>query len=123
MIYHFAALSHWPADPDLPYAPPTLAVDGTVHGSPTEEAVLMIVERFHQDTDGVVLVVDETRLGVPVEWVTPPARSPLARLPGHRTARIRGPLDRDAVVRLLDVVRGEDGRGPSLVGRDGSPTG
>ncbi|MEV8403188.1 DUF952 domain-containing protein [Streptomyces niveus] len=120
MLYHFAVLENWLADPDLPYAPPSLARDGSVHASPTREAVLKAVERFHQDTSGLVLVIDETRVDVPVEWVAPPANSPMAHEPGFRTARLRGPLNRDAVVQVMDIVRAEDGRDWGLIARDGS---
>lgn len=120
MLYHFAVLENWLADPDRPYAPPSLARDGTVHASPTEGAVLKAIARFHQDTAGLVLVIDETRVDVPVEWVAPPANSPMAHEPGFRMARLRGPLNRDAVVRLMDVVRAEDGQDWALIARDGS---
>ncbi|MET9554364.1 DUF952 domain-containing protein [Streptomyces sp. NPDC006645] len=120
MLYHFAVLENWLAEPDRPYAPPSLARDGSVHASPTREAVLKAVARFHQDTAGLVLVIDETRLDVPVEWVTPPPDSPMAQEPGFRTARLRGPLNRDAVVQLLDIVRPEAGRDWGLIARDAS---
>ncbi|TFI27234.1 DUF952 domain-containing protein [Streptomyces sp. 4R-3d] len=120
MLYHFAVLENWLADPDLPYAPPSLARDGSVHASPTREAVLKAVERFHQDTSGLVLVIDETLVDVPVEWVAPPAHSPMAHEPGFRMARLRGPLNRDAVVQVMDIVRAEDGRDWGLIARDGS---
>lgn len=125
MLYHFAALPNWLAEPDRPYAPPSLARDGSVHCSPTPEAVLKAVARFNKDTPGLVLVIDETRVDVPVERVAPPANSPMAHEPGFRMARLRGPLNRDAVVQLMDVVRGEggrDGEGWRLVERDGSAT-
>ncbi|MFD3522343.1 DUF952 domain-containing protein [Streptomyces sp. NPDC058653] len=122
MLYHFATLENWSADPDRPYAPPSLATDGTVHCSPTEEAVLMAVARFHRETAGVVLAIDETRVDVPVERVAPPAHSPLAARPGFRMARLRGPLNRDAVVQVMDIVRGQDGEDWALVARDGSAT-
>ncbi|MET4921749.1 DUF952 domain-containing protein [Streptomyces sp. PSRA5] len=120
MLYHFAVLENWLADPDRPYAPPSLARDGTVHCSPTEAAVLKAVARFHEDTPGLVLVVDETRVDVPVEWVPPPAHSPMAHEPGFRMARLLGPLNRDAVIQQMDVVRAEDGRDWGLIARDGS---
>ncbi|MFI6085275.1 DUF952 domain-containing protein [Streptomyces sp. NPDC051217] len=122
MLYHFAVLENWLADPDRPYAPPSLARDGSVHCSPTEEAVLMAVARFNQDTAGVVLAIDETRVDVPVDRVAPPAQSPLAQRSGFRMARLRGPLNRDAVVQVMDIVRGQDGEGWALVARDGSAT-
>lgn len=122
MLYHFAVRENWLADPDRPYAPPSLAKDGTVHCSPTEEAVLKAVARFHQDTDGLVLVIDENRVDVPVDWVAPPAYSPMAHQPGFRMAQLRGPLNRDAVIQLMDVVRAEDGQDWGLTARDGSTT-
>ncbi|MEV0780684.1 DUF952 domain-containing protein [Streptomyces sp. NPDC050433] len=122
MLYHFAVLDNWLADPDRPYAPPSLASDGSVHCSPTEAAVLKAVARFHQETAGLVLVIDEARVDVPVDWVPPPAHSPMADQPGFRMARLRGPLNRDAVVQLMDAVRTDDDQGWELVARDGSAT-
>ncbi|MET9518024.1 DUF952 domain-containing protein [Streptomyces sp. NPDC002994] len=120
MLYHVVALGDWLADAQLPYAPASLVKDGSVHCSPNEEAVLAVATRFHGGVAGplVALLIDETRLDAPVKWVTPAPGSPLAQAPGALFPRVLGPVNRDAVVGLMEIVRDEDGRAQELVPRD-----
>ncbi|WP_330328534.1 hypothetical protein OHS33_01465 [Streptomyces sp. NBC_00536] len=65
-------------------------------------------------------VLDEDRLGARLDWVPPAPGSPLSGRPGTLLSRVRGPLDRAAVVGLLDIVRDGDGRATALVPRPGA---
>ncbi|MGW0533162.1 DUF952 domain-containing protein [Streptomyces sp. NPDC003032] len=119
MIYHVAALDDWLSDPELPYAPGSLAKDGSVHCSPDEEAILAAATRFHSRTAGplVALLIDERKLGAEVKWVAPAAGSPLAQGPAVLFPRVLGPVNRDAVVGLMEIVRDDDGGARELVPR------
>ncbi|MBT2488037.1 DUF952 domain-containing protein [Streptomyces sp. ISL-96] len=120
MLYHVVALGNWLADAHLPYAPASLAKDGSVHCSPSEEATLAAATRFHGGVTGplVALLIDETRLDASVKWVAPAPGSPLAQAPGALFPRVLGPVNRDAVVGLMEIVRDEDGRARELVPRN-----
>ncbi|MFE2877597.1 DUF952 domain-containing protein [Streptomyces roseus] len=113
-----APLAHWQAQPDRPYAPASLARDGTVHCLSAQETVLASATRFHRDTTGrlVALVIDRSRLGAPVEWTSPAPGSPLDGT-GLLFPRIRGPVDRAVVVGIREIVR--DGQGRALELRTG----
>ncbi|KOV57410.1 DUF952 domain-containing protein [Streptomyces sp. MMG1121] len=119
MLYHVVALDVWLADPDRPYAPPSLAKGGSVHCAVNEEAVLAAANRFHRQAAGplVALLIDETRLDAPVEWVVAKPESPSPKKPGTPIPCVRGPINRRAVVGLMDVARDDEGRALALVPR------
>lgn len=120
MIYHVAALDDWLANPDLPYAPASLAKDGSVHCAPNEEAILAAATRFHSRAAGplAALVIDERKLDAEVEWVAPAAGSPLAQVPEVLFPRVLGPVNRSAVVGLMEIVRDDVGSARELVPQD-----
>lgn len=117
-------LSDWLADPELPYAPASVTVDGFVHCCSSTQALLAIVSRCHRHKPGplVALGIDEEKLDSPVERVAPPPGSPLAQLPGTLLVRVRGPVNRSAVVTVRDIVRDHEGRARDLVARELPPT-
>jgi uncharacterized protein (DUF952 family) len=102
MIFHLAPLDAWTAEPGLPYAPASLATDGYVHCSADRATVLAIADRLYRDIPGTLLAVefDEKAL-------TPEVRHEGDS--GGRYPHVYGPLDRAAVVRCWEVVRGADG--------------
>ncbi len=118
MIYHAAPLERWLADPERPYAPPTLHKDGSVHCSPSTEALLASVTRFLSGVEGplVALLIDEARLDAPVSWEEPAAAAP-SGAPAVPMPRIRGPVNRGAVVDVLEIARDDDGRARELLRR------
>lgn len=117
MIYHVVALGDWLADPDLPYVPASLVRDGSVHCAPDEGAVLAAATRFHRAAAGplVALLIDETKLDAGVKWVAPAVGSPLAQLPETLFPRVVGPVNRNAVVALMEIVRDDEGIAQELV--------
>ncbi|MER8002258.1 DUF952 domain-containing protein [Streptomyces sp. NPDC095613] len=116
MIYHIVPRSEWQARPDHPYAPASLTDDGFVHCSPDEETSLAIVNAFYRTAPKplLALVIDEDRLGVRVEWekaapVPPPGVAESVVFP-----HVYGPVDRDAVTRILEIAWDEQGRATGL---------
>lgn len=113
MLYHAVSLQNWLAEPHRPYSAATLRTDGTVHCSASEEALLAVVSRFLRQVDGplLALLIDETRLDAPVSWEAAVGAPSSAVL----VPRIRGPVNRSAVVALREIERDGDGRARRLV--------
>lgn len=116
MIYHAVPLADWSADPDRPYAPASLAEEGFVHCSPDEATTLAVVNAFYRDAPRplLALLLDETRLGARTEWEAPVPVPPPGVADGTLFPHVFGPLDRDAVVRVMEVRWDEDGRAAGL---------
>ncbi|MFD3543463.1 DUF952 domain-containing protein [Streptomyces sp. NPDC058662] len=107
MIFHLVPLTDWTADPDAPYAPPSLAAEGFVHCSADRATALAIADARYRDVRGTLLAVelDEAAL-------LPDVRREGAS--GDRYPHVLGPLNRDAVIRVWQVVRGSSG-GPAAL--------
>lgn len=105
-LLHLVPASDWTAEPDHPYAPASLEAEGFVHCSPDVATTLAVATAFYSDAPRPLLVLhlDESRLRAPVVReaavpVPPPGVGDDVLFP-----HVRGPLDRDAVVRVQQVV-------------------
>ncbi|MER7736311.1 DUF952 domain-containing protein [Streptomyces erythrochromogenes] len=98
MIFHIVPLADWTAAPELPYAPPSLDSEGFVHCSADRATVLDIAETHYRALPGTLLAVelDEDALTAEVRREGDSA---------GRFPHVFGPLNRDAVVRVWEVVR------------------
>ncbi len=105
MIFHIVPLSDWSASPELPYAPASLASEGFVHCSADRPTVLAIAGSHYREVPGPLLAVelDEAALTAEVRRTGGP---------GDPYPHVHGPLNRDAVVRVWEVVR-TPGGGPA----------
>ncbi|MFI0776406.1 DUF952 domain-containing protein [Streptomyces sp. NPDC021212] len=119
-IQHVVPLDEWNAHPDGAYAPASLTEEGFVHCSPDEETTLAIVNAFYQDAPKplLTLVLDVDRLVSRCIWeaaapVPPPGVAKSTLFP-----HVYGPLDRDAVARVLEVEWDDQGRATGLKERD-----
>ncbi|MFJ5549190.1 DUF952 domain-containing protein [Streptomyces sp. NPDC093225] len=116
MIYHAVPLADWSADPDSPYAPASLEEEGFVHCSPDEPTTLAVVNAFYREAPRplVALVIDEARLTSRVE-AEAAVPAPPPGVPGDTLfPHVFGPLDRAAVVRVLEVRWDAEGRATGL---------
>ncbi|MFF5706283.1 DUF952 domain-containing protein [Streptomyces sp. NPDC012794] len=97
MIFHIVPLAAWSAAPGSPYTPGSLASEGFVHCSADRATVLALVESRYRETPGTLLAVelDEAALTAEVRRTGP----------GDRYPHVHGPLNRDAVLRVWEVVR------------------
>ncbi|MFJ3882095.1 DUF952 domain-containing protein [Streptomyces sp. NPDC090077] len=97
MIFHIAPLADWSAAPESPYAPASLAAEGFVHCSADRPTVLAIAGSHYRGVPGVLLAVelDEAALTAEVRRTGP----------GDPYPHVHGPLNRDAVLRVWEVVR------------------
>ncbi|WP_274564856.1 DUF952 domain-containing protein [Streptomyces spiramyceticus] len=116
MIYHVVTLGDWNALPDHAYEPASLAEDGFVHCAPDEATTLAIVNAFYRTAPRplLVLLLDEGRLTSRVEWeeavpAPPPGAAEVTLFP-----HVFGPINRDAVERILEIQWDEDGRATGL---------
>jgi uncharacterized protein (DUF952 family) len=116
MIYHVVPLDEWNADPGRPYAPASLAEDGFVHCSPDEETTLTVVNAFYRTAPRplLALLLDEGRLTARCVWEAAVPAPPPVVAEGTLFPHVFGPVDRDAVVRVLEVRWDEEGRATGL---------
>jgi uncharacterized protein (DUF952 family) len=99
-----------------PYAPASLAEEGFVHCSPDEATTVAVVNAFYRDAGRPlrVLVLDEDRLTSRVEWEAADPAPPPGVSGDVSFPHVYGPLDRQAVVRVLEVVWDGEGRATGL---------
>lgn len=116
MLYHIVPLADWNADPGRPYAPASLAGEGFVHCSPDEATTLAVVNAFYRTARRplLALLLDEERLTATVQWEEPVPVAPPGVSEDVRFPHVFGPLDRDAVVRIMEVRWDEEGRATGL---------
>ncbi|MGW0827726.1 DUF952 domain-containing protein [Streptomyces sp. NPDC002845] len=116
MIYHIVPLDEWNTGPDQPYAPASLAEEGFVHCSPDEQTTLAVVNAFYCTGPRplLALLLDEHRLTARCVWEAaapaPPPGVPESTLFPH----VFGPINRDAVERVLEVRWDDEGRATGL---------
>jgi uncharacterized protein (DUF952 family) len=109
-IYHIVARDEWEAAQAAgAYVPASLTTQGFMHCS-TREQVLETANRFFRGQDGLVLLCIE------VASLRAPLRYEHSDMPGHTAdaegalfPHIYGPLDPDAVVRVLPLPARADG--------------
>ena len=116
MIYHVVTSAEWNARPEQPYAPASLPEDGFVHCSPDEATTLAVVNAFYRDAPRplLVLLLDEGRLTAKCVWEAAVPAPPPGIAEGTLFPHVFGPLDRDAVERILEVRWDEEGRATGL---------
>lgn len=111
MIYHAVPLSEWSAKTDRPYAPSSLAEEGFVHCSPDEATTLAVVNAFYRSAPRplLVLCLDEDRLTARVEHEAAAPAPPPGVAEDTLFPHVFGPVNRDAVERILEVEWDEEG--------------
>ncbi|GGX22863.1 DUF952 domain-containing protein [Streptomyces chryseus] len=116
MIYHVVPVDDWTAFPDRPYVPASLAEDGFVHCSPDEVTTLAVVNAFCRSAPRplLVLCIDEARLTARVEREEAAPAPPAGVAEGTAFPHVFGPVNRDAVERVLEIRWDEDGRASGL---------
>jgi uncharacterized protein (DUF952 family) len=111
VIYHITSQNDWQAAQAAgEYRAPSLATEGFIHCS-TLSQVLPVAENFYQGQSGLVaLVVDPAQLSSDLKWEPPSGGTPPPGVPdGELFPHIYGPINFDAVVRVLDLESNSDG--------------
>ncbi|MER7493551.1 DUF952 domain-containing protein [Streptomyces pharetrae] len=116
MIHHVVPAADWAAAPAGPYAPASLDEDGFVHCSPDDRVTLAVADAFYRAASRPLLVLDldEARLTAPCVWEEAAPVPPPGVPEGTRFPHVYGPLDRDAVVRVREIVWDARGRATGL---------
>lgn len=100
-IYHITARTAWENTADL-YKHPSLEQEGFIHFS-TANQVAQTANRFYHDQDDLILLcVDTGLLNAEVRWVYAPDRR-------EKFPHVHGPVQREAVRRVLPLTRDENG--------------
>lgn len=99
VAHHLVPRDVWDAaDPDAPWAPPSLATEGFVHLSFPDQVDATVTRHFPPDADLVVLTVDLDRLTCDVLVEDTTGR-------GEPFPHAYGPLDRDAILEAVPYDR------------------
>ncbi|RAG83226.1 DUF952 domain-containing protein [Streptacidiphilus pinicola] len=108
MLFHLTPLDAWLEHPDRPYSTPSLALEGFIHCSADEEQALVAANARFRSTRVplMVLLIDEAVLDAPVRWEE--AKD------GGTYPHVYGPVNRAAVVGMLEARRDTEGRWASL---------
>jgi uncharacterized protein (DUF952 family) len=116
MILHLAPLDDWLEAPDRPYAAASLATEGFIHCSPDERTALAVANALFVEVNGplMVLLIDEDALDSAVRWEAPDGPPPPGAAEDVLFPHIYGSVNRSAVVGMLEVRRGADGRWASM---------
>lgn len=111
VILHLTARSDWQAAQAAgAYTAPSLESEGFIHCS-TGTQIASVANRFYAGRHGlVVLVIDPARLRAELRWEPPAHPGPVeAAATGELFPHVYGPIDLQAVVRVIDWEPGPDG--------------
>ena len=93
------------------YAAPSLEKDGFIHGSTLRQLLPVAGMFFRGQKDLVVLEIDPKRLTSELRWEPPAGGTAPPGVPeGDAFPHIYGPINLDAIVRVLDLLVGADGK-------------
>ena len=105
-IYHLVTPALWEADSDKDYRADSLQHEGFIHCSFARQAARS-ANKFYAQANGLLLLeIDPTKLTSPLR-VEPPTGAPPD---AEKFPHVHGPLNRQAVVRVFHMRRGDDGR-------------
>ncbi|MGA6159312.1 DUF952 domain-containing protein [Stenotrophomonas sp. NPDC087984] len=116
MIYHVVPLAEWNTAPDRPYSPASLTEDGFIHCSPDEATTLAVVNAFYRDAPRplLALLLDEDRLTAKCEWEAANPAPPSGVAENCLFPHVFGPLNREAVARIQEIVWDSESRAVGL---------
>jgi len=101
MILHITTRAAWETA-GASYIPDNFSADGFIHCSTIEQVLLSANEIFHGRTDLLLLCIDEEKVQAPVIYED-------CYDTGRRYPHIYGPLNKDAIVRIVNFPANEDG--------------
>ena len=112
MIYHITSLAAWnEARRRGDYRADSLDTEGFIHCS-TDEQVIPVTEKYYKGQEGLlVLVIEPERLTSDLKWEPPAEGAPPPGVPeGDLFPHIYGPINLEAVIRVLDLQSQPDGK-------------
>ena len=112
MIFHITPRTAWgEAQQNGDYRAESLAAEGFIHCS-TISQVLPVAENFYKSHNGLVLlVIEPTLLSSDLIWEPPSGGRPPPGVPeGDPFPHIYGPINLDAVVKVVDLEKNADNK-------------
>ena len=111
MIFHITTRKDWEAaQTKSEYIAESLESEGFIHCS-TLAQVLPVAEKYYKGQSGLVLLeIEPTLLSAKLKWEPPSGGAPPPGVPaGDKFPHIYGPINLDAVVRVVDLASKPDG--------------
>jgi uncharacterized protein (DUF952 family) len=104
MILHITSHDEWrQAQSRGEYVAPSLQTEGFIHCS-TETQVVHVANAFYRNqTDLVLLVIDETKLKPALKWEAPAGPPAAGISESDSFPHVFGPINLDAVASVLDL--------------------
>lgn len=112
MIYHITSRPAWSEARERgEYRAPSLETEGFIHCS-TEAQVLPVAEKFYMGQSGLLLlVIEPSLLSSDLKWEPPSGGAPPPGVAeGDLFPHVYGPINLDAVVRVMDLEANSDGK-------------
>jgi uncharacterized protein (DUF952 family)/uncharacterized protein (UPF0335 family) len=103
IIYHLTPADYFNSLPaDQPYRPREFDRDGFIHCTKGEERMLLVADTVYRRVPGdfLLLVIDEHKVTLPVKY---------ENVGGILFPHIYGPLNRNAITRVVTIGRRQDG--------------
>lgn len=109
-IFHITSLESWRAAVDQgAYYPDSLSAEGFIHCSKPAQ-VILVANSFYAGQHGLVLlVIDPARLTAGLKWEPPAELAPVHAHAGELFPHIYGPLNLEAVGKVIPFEPGPDG--------------
>jgi uncharacterized protein (DUF952 family) len=109
MIFHITSRIAWnEAQQRGDYRAESLATEGFIHCS-TISQVLPVANNFYKAQNGLVLLlIEPTLLSSPLKWEAPSGGPPPGVADEDPFPHIYGPLNLDAVIKVVDLERNAD---------------
>ena len=111
MIYHLTSWKAWQeARQRGEYRAESLESEGFIHCS-TETQVLPVAEKYYKGQTGILLLkINPALLSSELRWEPPSGGAPPPGVPeGDLFPHIYGPINLDAIVRVVDLESNPDG--------------
>jgi len=109
-ILHLASNDAWlAADNEGVYRTDSLSAEGFIHCSKPSQIVDMANTFYHGQMGMVLLVIDPSRLEAELKWEPPAEVAPSHAPAGALFPHIYGPLNLDAVVKVVAFEPDQDG--------------
>ena len=102
IIYHLVPKAAWEIAPPGPFRAPSLESEGFIHCSNREQVARSANKFYADELEMLVLAIDPARLSSEL-------RDEEGR-PGELFPHIYGPIDREAIIEVIGLVRGPYGR-------------
>ena len=111
MIFHITSRTDWEAaQAGGEYIAESLATEGFIHCS-TISQVIPVANNFYKgQRDLVLLQIEPTLLSSTLKWEAPSGGTPPPGVPaGDQFPHVYGPINLNAVVNVIDLVRDAEG--------------